>query len=383
MIKKDIKNKRVFLKVYAELNLGDDLFLKIILERYPEVTFIILANKELYNVFGNKYQNLVVVDRLENITIFDRLMLKLSKFGCLKIRERLLSKFYYKQHISFWGNVDCFVALGGSMFIEDLDDVLMKNVVYYERINKSLISKPKFFLGCNFGPYKSIKFVDRFLGIFQNSIDVSFRDKSSGDVFLGLENVRVNPDIVFSVSECATVKEANSVGFVLIDPRKKISASFVYSVYLNDLCKVIIELFNRGKKIYFFSFCKSENDEGVISDLLSLLPYEIQKRVEIVKYTGNIDEFLLQYGRVEKMVCGRFHSIILSLIYQQDIIPISYSKKINNMLEDINYNGNIINCLDLTPILDEQSWNFYNSVELGLLNVQSGLHFEKLDSFLK
>ena len=52
--------KKIYLKMYLKKNLGDDLFLKIILERYPSTQFFVNSNKTYANIvnFNNvKYCN--------------------------------------------------------------------------------------------------------------------------------------------------------------------------------------------------------------------------------------------------------------------------------------------------------------------------------------
>ena len=53
---------KVFLLAYARKNLGDDLFIKMLLDRYPNVDFYIKASTEEHFIWFNmKYQNLTVL----------------------------------------------------------------------------------------------------------------------------------------------------------------------------------------------------------------------------------------------------------------------------------------------------------------------------------
>lgn len=51
--------KRVMVHGFFTFNLGDDLFLKILIERYPHITFYIYANKNYKELF-KEYKNLKV-----------------------------------------------------------------------------------------------------------------------------------------------------------------------------------------------------------------------------------------------------------------------------------------------------------------------------------
>lgn len=45
--------KKVFLYAYDKINLGDDLFIENLVNRYPHVKFIMISNKENKNNFKN------------------------------------------------------------------------------------------------------------------------------------------------------------------------------------------------------------------------------------------------------------------------------------------------------------------------------------------
>ena len=60
-----------------------------------------------------------------------------------------------------------------------------------------------------------------------------------------------------------------------------------------------------------------------------------ESHLHVVKYEGDIDNFLKQYNLMEYMVCARFHAMILSSIAMQKIYVMSYSKKIDRVIEDL------------------------------------------------
>lgn len=370
----------VLLKIYPELNLGDDLFLKIILERYPEAYFYVLANEHRYKDFEKKFQNLHIIDRLENINVLDRILLKFSKKLSVKKQGSIFRNFLKKQHGSVLKNVDCFVTIGGSMFIEKSDSIFQSNVQYYKFINASLPNIPKFYLGCNFGPYYSNEFVDDFRNIFSEATDLSFRDVSSKDI-LKLPEIRINPDIVFGMHYQKNKRMSDAVGLVLVDPRVKMANDKVdYTNYIDTISKLIRSLQEKGKVVSLFSFCKSEKDEDLINEIISL---GIDK-LQVVFYEGNIDVFLEEYSKMEFMVCGRFHSMILSMLYGQKILPLIYSEKMTNILSDVNFEGRTVNITNLnkasiSEYLELLDTNEYNAK---LVQKRAESHFEILDKYL-
>lgn len=370
----------VLLKIYPELNLGDDLFLKIILERYPETRFYILADKQRYKEYEKRFKNLSIIDRLENVNVLDRLLLKFSKKLSVKQQGNIFRNFLQKQHGSVLKSIDCFVTIGGSMFIEKRDATFQTNVHYYEFINASLKNIPKFYLGCNFGPYYSDKFVDVFRNIFSDAADLSFREVSSKDI-LKLSQIRINPDIVFGMHYQKSEQTKNSVGLVLVDPRVKMSNDKVsYVNYIDTISELIKSLQERGKIVYLFSFCKSEKDEDLINEMISL---QIEKP-QVVVYDGNIDTFLEEYAKMEFMVCGRFHSMILSMLYGQKILPLIYSEKMTNILYDVNFEGKTVSITDLNKASISEYLELLdtNKYSTELVQKKAEGHFEILDKYL-
>ena len=57
--------------------------------------------------------------------------------------------------------------------------------------------------------------------------------------------------------------------------------------------------------------------------------------VKAIKYDGDIEKFLEIYSKMEYMICARFHAMILSCIARQKMFVMSYSQKIDNVIEDL------------------------------------------------
>lgn len=110
--------------------------------------------------------------------------------------------------------------------------------------------------------------------------------------------------------------------------------------YIKKYAELIALYQNKGYEIFLFSFCKKQGDEDVINTIVDLL--NDKENINKVFYNGDIEAFLDIYSAVEKMFCGRFHSMILSMIFNQKIYPVIYSKKMTNVLEDINYRGKVV-----------------------------------------
>lgn len=350
--------KKIFLKMYLKENLGDDLFLKIILERYPSSRFLINAGKNYNNIVSSsnaKYYN----------TFFRRAMNFLGN----KTKCKYLMTDYRMSK-----NTELKIILGGSMFIENIDE-------FEEKIKKEykLYNNPYYILGSNFGPYTSEEFYNSYKDVFNNAKDVCFREKYSYELFKNLENVRYNSDIVFSMN-CNKYKRENNnsviISIINLDNRDKLK------VYSEAYEKFIIELTNsfveKGKDVIFMSFCKFEDDELAIDRIYSKLNPHVKKSVSKYFYEGNIDATLNIIAKSDTVVGTRFHATILGILFEKKVLPIIYSDKTLNVLNDMNFNGEIVKMSELDDKIDVDSIVKYNG-DLNKLIESSNRQFEILD----
>ena len=97
-------SKKIFIYAYAKLNLGDDLFIKMLCDRYPQAKFYIQAPKHVSQAFEN-IDNLVVIPAIRFV---DKPFVSLGYSPIVNESfSRLVSKF-----------CDGIINIGGSIFIE-------------------------------------------------------------------------------------------------------------------------------------------------------------------------------------------------------------------------------------------------------------------------
>ena len=120
----------------------------------------------------------------------------------------------------------------------------------------------------------------------------------------------------------------------------------------------------------------------------------ITENFEVVNYEGNIDEFLEKFESMENIIGTRFHSVILSQVFNQGLYPFIYSDKTLNVLRDIGLGQeyyHIRNCeessgkndkdkFDSRYILDIISSNKINNKELF---IESEKQFQELDKYVR
>lgn len=300
--------KKIFLIAYVRKNLGDDLFIKMITNKYKDCMFFMNVDTK-----NEKY-----IDYLNTIP-----NLKISVVTDTK--EAL----YNLDVTSF----DAFVYIGGSIFIEPQNKPLYFNDfdVFLNKCKASNV--PFYYISCNFGPYYTQEYLDYSRNLFKNCTDICFRDKYSYNLFNDISTVRYAPDFIFSFPAPAVQTIANSVGISVIDLSIRKNMNIQNEKYLNFLTTNISNYLKENKQVYLFSFCEYEGDESTISALMERFPNE--NNIHVVKYDGDLDKFLDIYGKMEYSICTRFHSFVLSSVFKQKIYVLSYSSKIDNVLNDL------------------------------------------------
>lgn len=295
---------KVYINAFLYNNLGDDLFVDVLTNRYPNAKFYTISsfykNKNI-KVYSNKYINKLLKNEF------------LKKFLIIK-------------------KCDAIVSIGGSMYIEGKSK---------SKINE-FKGKDYYILGSNFGPYQTQDYYNTNYDFFKNAKDVCFREKYSFDLFKDLPNVRQAPDILFSLNT-EEVKNTyrKRVIISVISCKQKIGK--YQEAYENKIIELIKYFKEKDYEVCLMSFCKIEGDEDAIKSIVDKCDVDVQTYY----YRGNRQEALNVLADSQIIVGSRFHANILGLVLGKTIIPLSYSKKTNNVLKDIGYTGKIINISDI------------------------------------
>ena len=308
-----------YLQAYLNLNLGDDLFVDIISKRYEKQKFYVLAGKNYKDIFNS------------NIKIKNSIYVRILKKIVVKLNiapERL-----------FFRNYDNKISIGGSMFIENHD----RNFKY--RIKTNI--KNQYYIGSNFGPYETEHYFKGYYNIFKNAKDVCFREKYSYNLFKDIENVRYAPDIVFSMDiSKIEIQNEKRVIISVIDCERKCDVS-LKEKYENKIIQLIQFFLKREYRVTLMSFCKAEKDEDAIQSILLKCSDKFKRNIDTYFYSGNLKEAIEIISKSQVIVGSRFHANILGLLFQKTVIPICYSKKTINVLEDMEFKGCIIDIKEI------------------------------------
>ena len=249
--------RKILLSAYFACNIGDDLFLKILFDRYQNIEWHLLTANRNYNKIFKDYKNVKIIYSYRELPFGNK-----RKNLFYTINEWFLG----------FGNYLAYVNIGGSIFMQSP----AWRSKFDEReylINKfKSMGKKTFIIGANFGPFKDEEFSNKYKELLSRLDDVCFRDNHSYNLFKEMKNIRIAPDIVFSLDYKPSEKKEKSIGFSIINLENRDSLKEYYHDYNEKIIEIIIKYLNDGYKIKLFSFCENEGDLKVIKYIVEHFP---------------------------------------------------------------------------------------------------------------
>lgn len=343
--------------VYLDINLGDDLFLKTLIDRYKGHNLYIIAKNKKFLFPFEKYKNV---------------------FGVT-----------YKEVLTNMTKYDACAIIGGSIFQDYGDKRDYLNYIRRNLVIKSfrLRKKPVFIMGCNIGPINTKLGEKIFKSSFNNVRFTSVRDNESYQLLKNLnikKNYDVYPDLVFSLEDTHNIYNKKDIlGISVINYGREKEHQLSYINKIVELINLYISI-NDDSKVSLFGFdAGNENDGIIIDEILSRI--KPKDRVEKVMYEGDMEVFLEKFKASTFIIGSRFHSIILALKYKLPFLPIIYSSKTENLLKDIEYNLESIeykniNNLNVKLVIDNINNNNYK-IDNSYITKSEG-HFKEIDKVM-
>lgn len=363
--------KKIFLYAYDKQNLGDDLFIKTITNRYPKTKFYLWSDKQNQDNFKT-VKNLKVIDQNGKWVRFLK-----------KIRPSFVVR--YKNGLK--RRSKAVVYVGGSIFME-----YAQWKQYIEGWNNDVNNFSMYALGCNFGPYKTEDYRVAMGGVFEKMQDVCFRDNYSYHLFKDVATVRQAPDILFSYPMPKVDIEEKRIFVSVIDCSSRdegdtAKLSQYDGFYIQNLAILLKEYLQNGYTLTLSSFCKVEGDENSVYKLRQEMGVSNDdKRVQNLFYDGvNADAMLTSLSSAKYVISTRFHGVILALVAGRPVLPIVYSDKTLHVLEDMGFMGKVLDLRKEDHISFEEAQQ--NFEMLAQINVDkqienSKLHFQRLDDII-
>lgn len=361
--------KKIMVHAYTQFNLGDDLFLKILFNRYPDSQFILFSPSKY-----KKKMNFKNVKYISSNNFFIR--------GFNYIMKKNNRNFIIENKVSKL--CDATIFIGGSIF--------QQNKNWKQTIkNHSVLSNeshPYFILGANFGPFEDEDYYNEYKKIFSEYEDICFRDTYSYNLFKELDNVRIADDIVFSLKNNKNNKNNKNEKNIVISVIKPSYRPYLVEyddLYYNKIKDISVEFIKNGYEITLMSFCKHEGDEEAIKEILKIIPKKHLKYVKQYNYRGLIEESIDIISSSSLVIGTRFHAMILGWVFNKPVVPIAYSEKMTNVMKDINFKGVYTDFKSLHKLEAKEVFNslFINPLDVSAQIKNAEKHFEKLDEYLK
>ncbi|MDT2817400.1 polysaccharide pyruvyl transferase family protein [Vagococcus lutrae] len=360
--------KKIFLSGYWEGNLGDDLFLDIICKRYPNSIFYIITESK----HKNKYEHIKNLKVIYN----DLGILKKTDNVLKRIKMPYLSSLlplFFRNH----------VEIGGSLFIQGDD---WKNKLKKRKLFNSF-SKNYIVIGSNFGPFFNQEYLKEYSDFFKQCDYVSFRDNKSRELFYNVD-IKVYPDIVFSMEPQQKQKDNNTILISIINPELEFRTDEIRGtseIYYKTLANFAHRVIDKGYTPVFISFCEKEQDSLAIEKMKKYLDNEQVSRISTVIYT-DISEILDLYANACGVISSRFHSIVLSWLFGKKNYSLTYSNKSVDLIRE---RGNYMKYTPIEKINDQTVQEmittlFTDENNVPIINkLEASKHFEYLDKLLR
>jgi len=339
--------KKIMIMAYTYFNLGDDLFIKILIERYPRTKFYLFVPKRYRKVFPHS-GNLIIIP--SESLILRGLNYIFRKFKIQNFCKMLLLK-----------DINATVEIGGSIFIQNQN---WKNKIADRKMLLSYNQEGKnFIIGANFGPYSTLDFVDNYTELFSYYEDICFRDELSHNLFKKMSNIRIASDVVFQLKHDTPSKIENNVIISVIEPSNRAELKDYGDLYYQKMKEISLAIIKSGREVVLMSFCKFEGDEVAIKEIMNIIPEEHKKQVNSYFYDNDLDEALEIIRKSSAVVATRFHAMILGWVYGKPVLPVVYSEKMTNVMEDAGYKGQYISFDNLDMMnSDDLIKNLYENI---------------------
>lgn len=360
--------KRVFVYYYDKINLGDDLFVRFLADRYPGVRFYIWTDGRNIETFRD-VPNISVVAGDGPIT---------------KFLGRLRDSFPPRYKTFLENRCRVHVYIGGSIFME------YPTWRYFVQWWQYRADKFRFYaLGANFGPYRTEEYREKMEASFAYMQDVCFRERYSCGLFPRNQAVRYAPDILLAYPMPRTEPGKKQVFVSMIDCASRGKDSELYACedrYIENMAAVLTGYLQDSYQVVLAGFCRDQGDMRGVQKVYDRLPRQWQGQVRCLAYEGtNTEQVLKELAQSAYVIATRFHATVLALAAGRPVLPLIYSDKTKHLLEDIGFTGlrldlreeGIWDYAQSRKNLDDPAPKLAESVKRDALK-----HFERLDKEL-
>jgi hypothetical protein len=275
---------------YQEKNLGDDLF-----EQIGKIIFTEKNFKEKINII-----DFIKIDKINTNDVY---------YSCDKL-----------------------ILFGG----ETLNDYFLDKIILFK--NKHINCE---IYGIGVSTNQSYISIQNKINIFDKII---FRNNKDYEYFKNRLNnyVDVAPDIVFTTKYKKPIfsRTKNNAGIFIATPLYYNLSVDEKDTFLKNIRGLINTLLSKSYTIYFFPMCcngkEKEDDYNLIVKIVKTYTDTQKKKI---RFFNSNTKIIKKIPEMKINFCWRFHSVVLSIIYNIPFITFSNTPKVTNILKDFNLNN--------------------------------------------
>lgn len=318
---------RALLFACIEKNIGDDLFVRTVCERYPHTTFFITSDAE--------YGSLAKIPNLR----FDghlKQWMRASNMGHGSAWKRAVGHLlcqYYRLRVPA---CRCAVNIVGNSFKNR--DYGGPSDARWMRERLGLV-KDYYLLSTNFGPYTDPRWKQDFDEIFPRMRDVCFRDRESFELFRQIPTVRYAPDAILSLGRQPSAQDGKTVLLSVLDctmPERGTALNQSGPTYETLMAKCADFYAAQGLPVVLVE-SNAQQDHPAAERILARC--RNKQKVDIFAYDGNLEPLWQLYASAHKVIATRLHTIILSWLFDVPVVPVVYDMKVDNLLRACGFTG--------------------------------------------
>ena len=329
--------KHILVSFYPTNNLGDDLFIHILAEQFPDCKIDLMSS--IRHAPRHLRSNVRIHPFSYFLALNSQLQKIIKKYPPLSQKFWQFEKRYRRELIQ---NSDAYLNIGGSLFMDRGDPEEEIHFPANKRPAYDYISAPQnngnsFLIGANLGPVFHESYWTNIRETFQAYNHVCLRDYASYRMLQDLPHVQYAPDVIFMAHQPEPEKIGENVVISVIDIGLRTKDHAVIDAYYSLLRDTILRFNSQNIPVTLVSFCKMEGDEDAIAHLMDMLPDHAN--VSTCFYDGNIQKLLSLMSNATYIVASRFHAMILALSFGKPVFPISYNCKIKHYLDDVDFQG--------------------------------------------
>lgn len=319
-----MKRLRIYTVAYLDRNLGDDLMIRLMAESMPQHDFYL---------FNDKRSNMIPFMNLKNIHSTD---------------------IQFNKHFDI-NKFDGVVVIGGSIFMVTRRAYAIDSLRRKIPLFRKILAAGKYLatVGCNLGPFRDAwceRVACRELGM---SRLVTVRDSKSLEMMRSHGyQVKLFPDMLFSL-DIPYVPPAHKEKLLGISAYRSTMQGEKCMDYYESMAETadcFVEKTGGGIRLFAFD-CEGENDICAAYTIRRLMKHK--RNCEIVVYDGEADEFIEKFDGCSSMIATRFHSMVLAQLSGIPVLPMVYSNKMTDTLDDLHYSGVRLEYGKPVPNVDE------------------------------